>query len=73
MNEECLVDECNRYVHSRGLCRLHYQELSREVREGNTSWTELEELGLAIPSRKYRKGRSGMELIEAARLRKTQG
>lgn len=48
-DEFCYMKECNRAIRSRGLCNLHRTEAGRKVRSGQTTWEELEELGLAKP------------------------
>jgi hypothetical protein len=45
--KECFVPDCTREIYSRGVCRNHYQSLAMQVRLKETTWEELEELGLA--------------------------
>lgn len=36
---------CGNPVHSRGLCRSHYQQTWRYVSDGKTTWKDLENTG----------------------------
>jgi len=51
----CRFPECEGRVHSRGLCRSHYQQAWRYVIEGETSWQKLEATGkVAEPKNEFK-------------------
>lgn len=53
MKPNCLIEGCKRDKKgTRGLCRDHYQVAVRRVRQGETTWIELELLGLCEKSYK---------------------
>jgi hypothetical protein len=45
--QQCLIDQCNRKVVSKGLCSSCYQTAIRYIKNGKTTWVELEKNGLA--------------------------
>lgn len=45
MSDRCRVPRCLSEIHSRGLCRSHYQQTWRYVADGTVSWEELEDSG----------------------------
>lgn len=47
----CLKPGCERdsYLGSRGLCTSHYAILHAKVKNGRTTWEELESQGLSLP------------------------
>lgn len=45
MSDRCRVPRCFSGIHSRGLCRSHYQQTWRYVADGTVSWEELEDSG----------------------------
>jgi len=61
----CVYDGCNNTVIARGLCRNHYQSARQMVREGKTTWADLEKAGVARPLR-----RDGPETFVATVLAK---
>lgn len=64
---KCLIPKCRGdRVGGRGLCQTCYVKAYRQVILGNTTWEEMEKLGLATPSRQN--GSSIMELIESRRV-----
>jgi hypothetical protein len=48
--KNCLVKGCSRPPASRGLCGAHYAAANYAVNTDKTTWDELIELGLALPS-----------------------
>ena len=49
MKEEllsCKVDMCPKLVHSRGICKFHYDEYESLVLNGHTNWQRLEDTGV---------------------------
>ena len=46
-NSLCLIKNCKEVVTSRGLCNKCYNIASGHVLDGDTSWEELEKMGLA--------------------------
>ena len=51
---DCLFPPCTRGVAVRGLCRNHYHEAYKLVRDGETSWEKLEAAGKAAPRKRHR-------------------
>lgn len=50
MPVQCIVPRCDAPdYHSRGLCNNHRTQAALLVRRGDTTWEELEALGLAKP------------------------
>lgn len=45
----CITPGCDRPYHSRGLCDTCRTQARRAIKRGETTWEELEELGLALP------------------------
>jgi hypothetical protein len=45
----CLVPNCRRTAHGRGLCTLCYTIARRLVRKGLTTWAALESNGKCLP------------------------
>lgn len=45
-NRTCKYPGCRHEVSKRGNCEKHYQRHKRAIERGETSWHELEELGL---------------------------
>jgi len=56
MDEICLFPGCDHEVLSRGLCRTHYQNAHRLIKEGRTTWDILVANGKALPKGKTKKG-----------------
>lgn len=52
---KCLRSECTNKAATRGLCHSDYSTAHRLIKEGKTTWDELEKSGRALPSK--RKGR----------------
>ena len=52
---ECLRPGCHAKPHGRGLCTTDYNTVARLVKEGRTSWGELEKKGKILPQGRYRK------------------
>lgn len=50
MKEElkCLVPDCSRKIHCRGLCKAHYSFASLLVGENKTTWKKLEQTGKCL-------------------------
>lgn len=50
MGEKCLILKCQRQsaVNMRGLCLVCYGRAKKMVESGQTSWQELEEMGLSL-------------------------
>lgn len=46
----CLHPDCTRPLSTRGNCHTHYNELSKLVKDGVTTWEQLEKDGLALPA-----------------------
>lgn len=47
MKKLCIIEGCDREASGgRGLCSACYQSLHRSVKAGDTTWDELERLGL---------------------------
>jgi len=62
----CLIKDCARIKKgTRGLCQDHYQVAVRRVRQGKTTWDELEKYGLAEPSRRTERGGLSMTFDSA--------
>lgn len=65
----CLVPQCGApleaQLSARGLCRPCYMSARFQIKRGNTSWEELESLGLAKPSRRSATGHA-VPLINTA-------
>lgn len=67
----CLIKDCKKRVHSRGICRDHYQIASITVRVGETTWEELERLGMVGPATRIPRGKKRVAFDEQlASLRK---
>jgi len=46
----CINPQCGRAkVYARGLCRTCYQQANFLIHSGESSWKEMEQLGLALP------------------------
>lgn len=45
----CMLPGCNLLLKCRGLCRKHYWNAAAQVREGVTTWAELEAKQLSKP------------------------
>lgn len=45
----CCVPDCNKEARWRGVCQSCYGQAKRLIDDGKTTWTELEEMGLAVP------------------------
>lgn len=56
----CLVPDCNLQVQSRGLCGTCYQMARQHVLKNETTWEELEALGLAAPTKRRASGKRGL-------------
>lgn len=54
----CLVENCGRKVYARGLCGACIAKARRMVREGQSSWNEIERLGLIQPAAYRARGTS---------------
>ena len=46
---KCLIPKCKGKMFARGQCVAHYNASSRRIKKGETTWEELEELGLSLP------------------------
>jgi hypothetical protein len=57
----CLSKGCEKKAKTRGLCPSCYNSANHIVKSGETSWDQLEEMGLSLPS-------SGREIKSAFRL-----
>lgn len=51
-SETCRIGGCSNKPHARGLCHRCYRNAAAQVSRGQTSWHELEELGLIRPAYK---------------------
>ncbi len=49
---KCITPGCDHISHYRGLCNGCYQSALAIINTGQTTWLELESLGLADPGRK---------------------
>lgn len=63
---KCVVPGCKEPVFVRGQCTAHYHASWRRVKDGETTWAELERLKLSLPD-----GRQSTidEAIETARAK----
>lgn len=69
MANQCILDGCEYPRHSRGLCSTDYGTALRAVTDGETTWRELEQAGLALPS-KLRSGKLRNLLLKQGKGRK---
>lgn len=70
---KCLINRCGKRVQSRGLCRDHYQIASITVRGQETTWEELEKLGMATGAKRIGRGKKRVafdEQLESLRRKK---
>jgi hypothetical protein len=51
--ETCMVDQCKRPADTRGVCKSCYVHARVLVLSGETSWAELESMGLVMPAHKH--------------------
>jgi hypothetical protein len=49
-----LLPDCDRESHCRGICKNDWIAASRLVKKGETTWEELESLGVARPLFRFR-------------------
>lgn len=50
----CKIEGCGKRAHTRGVCQNCYRKAANLVKNGETSWEELEEMGLVDSSKKTR-------------------
>lgn len=68
---KCLIQGCGKRTQSRGLCSSHYQVAVISVRNGETTWIELERLGMATIAKRAPRGKKRLAFDEQlATLRK---
>lgn len=48
--QKCMVHGCEKEARSHGVCRTHYKMLLKMVRQGDTTWQELEANGITTPA-----------------------
>lgn len=66
---QCITPDCTKPVKTRGLCIHCYATANAKVKKGDATWEYLEEVGLALPSRREK----GKNLFDIAFKRKRQG
>jgi hypothetical protein len=49
----CMVEQCNRPAETRGVCKSCYAHARILVLGGDSTWQELESLGLVMPAHKH--------------------
>lgn len=52
--DTCLMPDCARDIYCRGVCRACYNTLHKQVQKGETTWEELEEADLVLPSERQK-------------------
>lgn len=75
----CVTKNCTRPSVSRGLCQTCQMAAKRLIREGKTTWEQLEEMGLINPKKQGREGlfknafesASGMAVVAAVKAGKS--
>lgn len=72
MEDACKTPGCTKEAETRGLCQQHYLAAWRAVQRGETSWAEMERLGLCEPSAQVGRPSKFRQVIEQAR-RKASG
>jgi len=50
MKKICLIGDCGKPIHARGLCSSCYGAATELTKKGKISWETLEELGFALES-----------------------
>jgi hypothetical protein len=63
MRERCII--CDGPIYGRGLCRLDYRAAAAKVRNGLTTWAEMETAGNARPA-----GAAKRKLLRSLRFRR---
>lgn len=53
----CLIENCGKKPHTRGLCVAHYQVAVISVRSGETTWDELIRLKMATEPKRMERGK----------------
>lgn len=48
--QNCKIEGCEKKATSHGVCRTHYKMLLKMVRNGTTTWSELEQNGITTPA-----------------------
>ncbi|MDE2469450.1 MAG: hypothetical protein KGL35_12065, partial [Bradyrhizobium sp.] len=71
----CIVPDCTRPAKMRGVCASCYQNASKLIQRGGTTWEELERLGLVRPPHAGPKGYRAplYRALEAARANEKAG
>jgi hypothetical protein len=52
----CLIEECPKNKRVRGLCVSHYIALGKAVKQGRTTFAQLEQFGMILPASRIQKG-----------------
>lgn len=68
----CLIEFCPRKAKTRGLCASHYQVLSSKVSKQELTWFQLEQCGMALPSKRLKSGlvQSHLDRVRLSLLKK---
>ena len=61
--ELCIVPDCQRNAHSRGLCSSHYQTAWQLVTARRTSWRRLEQTGKALEAYSQKRAAKSMDFF----------
>lgn len=46
--KSCLIDGCSDVAEAKGLCHTHYYMLYNRIKNGEFTWKELEDMGIAL-------------------------
>ena len=73
---QCMIQGCSKDMaySSHGVCRTHYKMLLKKVRSGDTTWLELENMGISAPAQYTRDphDRDILEQFMQAQVQKAQ-